>query len=58
MYELAEKGFIRVVGHEGRANIYDLAKSEMVAINYDLQHIDKEVYVDLKNQKNYENQKN
>ena len=48
MYELAEKGFIRVVGHEGRANIYDLANSEMVAIKYDLQHIDEEVYEDIK----------
>lgn len=48
MYELAEKGFIRIVGHEGRANIYDLAKSEMVAIKYDLQHIDEEVYEDIK----------
>lgn len=47
MYELAEKGFIRVAGHEGRANVYDLAKSEMAAINYDLQHIDEQVYEDI-----------
>ena len=48
IYELAEKGFLRVVGHSGRANIYDLAKSEMVAINYDLQHIDEQVYENIK----------
>ena len=48
MYELAEKGFIRVTAHAGRANVYDLAKSEMVSINYDLQHIDEQVYEDIK----------
>jgi hypothetical protein len=48
MYELAEKGFIRVVAHAGRANVYDLAKSEMVSINHDLQHIDEQVYEDIK----------
>lgn len=47
MYELADKGFIRVVGHSGRANVYDLAKSEMVSINYDLQHIDESIYENI-----------
>ena len=47
MYELAEKGFIRVTAHAGRANVYDLAKSEMVSIDYDLQHIDEQVYEDI-----------
>ena len=48
MYELAEKGFLRVTAHAGRANVYDLAKSEMVTINYDLQHIDESVYENIR----------
>jgi predicted negative regulator of RcsB-dependent stress response len=44
MYELAEKGFIRVTAHSGRANVYDLAKSEVASINYDLKHIDKSIF--------------
>lgn len=48
MYELAEKGFIIVTTHSGRANVYDLADSEQVVINYDLQHIDDEVYDNIK----------
>ena len=48
MYELAEKGFLRVTAHAGRANVYDLAKSEMVSINYDLQHIDESVYENIR----------
>lgn len=47
MYELAEKGFLRVVGHSGRANVYDLAKSEVQRMDYDLQHIDDQIYDDI-----------
>ena len=38
MYELADKGFLQITDHSGRANIYDLAKSEVASINYDLKH--------------------
>ena len=48
MYELAEKGFLKVVAHSGRANVYDLAKSETAAIHYDLQHIDEQIYEDIR----------
>ena len=47
MYELAEKGFIRKVASSGRANVYDLAKSEVASINSDLQHIDESIYENI-----------
>jgi hypothetical protein len=47
MYELAEKGFIRKTAQSGRANVYDLAKSEVASINNDLQHIDEAIYENI-----------
>ncbi len=47
MYELADKGFLQVTDHSGRANIYDLAKSEVASINYDLKHIDDSIYENI-----------
>ena len=44
IYELAEKGFLRIVGKSGRANVYDLAKSEKNSINYDLKNIPHDVF--------------
>lgn len=47
MYELADKGFIQVTTRSGRANVYDLAKSEVASINYDLKHIDDSIYQNI-----------
>ena len=47
MYELADKGFIQVTTRSGRANVYDLAKSEVASINYDLKHIDNSIYENI-----------
>ena len=47
MYELADKGFLQVTDQSGRSNIYDLAKSEVESISYDLKHIDDSVYNDI-----------
>ena len=47
MYELADKGFLQVTDHSGRANIYDLATSEVASINYDLKHIDDSIYENI-----------
>lgn len=47
MYELADKGFIQVTTRSGRANVYDLAKSEVASINYDLKHIDNLIYENI-----------
>ena len=47
MYELADKGFIQVTTCSGRANVYDLAKSEVASINYDLKHIDNSIYQNI-----------
>ena len=47
MYELADKGFIRKTAQSGRANVYDLAKSEVASINSDLQHIDDSIYENI-----------
>ena len=47
MHELADKGFIQVTTRSGRANVYDLAKSEVASINYDLKHIDDSIYQNI-----------
>lgn len=47
MYELADKGFLQVTDQSGRSNIYDLAKSEVESISYDLKHMDDSVYNDI-----------
>lgn len=47
MYELADKGFLQITTHSGRANVYDLAKSEVASINYDLKHIDDSIYENI-----------
>ena len=47
MYELADKGFLQVTTRSGRANVYDLAKSEVASINYDLKHIDNLIYENI-----------
>lgn len=47
MYELADKGFIQVTTRSGRANVYDLAKSEVASINYDLKHIGNSIYENI-----------
>lgn len=47
MYELADKGFLQVTDQSGRSNIYDLAKSEVESISYDLKHMDDSVYDDI-----------
>ena len=47
MYELADKGFLQVTDQAGRSNIYDLAKSEVESISYDLKHMDDSVYDDI-----------
>lgn len=47
MYELADKGFIQVTTRFGRVNVYDLAKSEVASINYDLKHIDNSIYQNI-----------
>ena len=47
MYELADKGFLQITDHVGRSNVYDLAKSEVESINYDLKHIDDSTYENI-----------
>lgn len=47
MYELADKGYLQVTTHSGRANVYDLAKSEVASINYDLKYIDNLIYENI-----------
>ena len=47
MYELADKGFLQITGRVGRSNVYDLAKSEVESINYDLKHIDDSTYENI-----------
>lgn len=47
IYELADKGFLQVTTHSGRANVYDLAKSEVASINYDLKHINDSIYENI-----------
>ena len=44
MYELADKGFLQITDRSGRFNVYDLAKSEVESISYDLKHMDDSVY--------------
>ena len=44
MYELADHGFLQVTTQSGRSNVYDLAKSEVASINYDLKHMDDSIY--------------
>ena len=47
MYELHEKGYLRVVGHTGKANIYNLAANELQTINNDLQMLSNKENKDL-----------
>lgn len=47
MYELADKGFLQITDRSGRSNVYDLAKSEVESISYDLKHMDDSVYDDI-----------
>lgn len=47
MYELADKGFLQITSRVGRSNVYDLAKSEVESINYDLKHIDDSTYENI-----------
>ncbi len=47
IYELANNGFLQVTAQSGRSNIYDLSKSEVISINYDLKHIDDSIYEDI-----------
>jgi len=43
IYELHEKGYLKVVGRNGKANLYNLADNELQTINNDLQSLsDKE----------------
>lgn len=47
MYELHEKGYLRVVGRTGKANIYNLAANELQTINNDLQMLSNKENKDL-----------
>ena len=47
IYELANNGFLQVTAQSGRSNVYDLSKSEVISINYDLKHIDDSIYEDI-----------
>ena len=47
MYQLANQGFLEKTSRFGNSNVYDLAKSEVTCINYDLKHIDESVYEDI-----------
>ena len=47
IYELADKGFLQITNHVGRSNVYDLAKSEVESINYELKHIDDSTYENI-----------
>lgn len=39
IYELHEKGYLTVVGRDGKANLYNLAETELQTINNDLQRL-------------------
>lgn len=48
MYELKNQGFLQIADRFGNFNIYDLAKSEIAHISYNLKHIDDSVYEDIR----------
>lgn len=48
MYELKNQGFLQIADRFGNFNVYDLAKSEIAHISYDLKHIDDSVYEDIR----------
>lgn len=48
MYELKNKGFLQITERFSNFNIYDLAKSEIAHISYNLKHIDDSVYDDIR----------
>ncbi len=48
MYELKNQGFLQITERFGNFNVYDLAKSEIAHISYDLKHIDDSVYEDIR----------
>ena len=50
MYQLANQGFLEKTSRFGNSNVYDLAKSEVTYINYDLKHIDESVYDDIRHE--------
>ncbi len=47
MYELKNQGFLQITERFSNFNIYDLAKSEIAHISYNLKHIDDSVYEDI-----------
>ena len=48
MYELKNQGFLQITERFSNFNIYDLAKSEIAHISYNLKHIDDSVYEDIR----------
>ena len=48
MYELKNQGFLQITERFSNFNIYDLAKSEIAHISYNLKHIDDSVYDDIR----------
>ena len=48
MYELKNQGFLQITERFSNFNVYDLAKSEIAHISYNLKHIDDSVYDDIR----------
>lgn len=48
MYELKNQGFLQITERFSYFNVYDLAKSEIAHISYNLKHIDDSVYEDIR----------
>jgi len=46
-YELADKGFLKVVNKVQRSNVYDLSDSDFVSIDEDLKHIGVYIYENI-----------
>ena len=47
MYELANKGYLRVVDRVRNMNVYDLLPDDVSSIEYDLQNINPKIYEDV-----------